>query len=198
MKFGKIALIGIVLYTLTGCTMPLKMSSPTKFKMPIITQHPYTVGLFIPDDVKSSVYVKVTSPFDKMSYPIGEQTTLIFQKNVPHVFEEVVEVDSRNPTDNVDMVLEPSIVKFDSVIPNPAWDPYMATIIYRVDIYDRDGEKIFTQTAVGDAQMSEGVMSGFYARRLCAEVAQKAMENALKQIIAGLSEAEELKNYKKK
>lgn len=199
MKFGKIALLGIVLlYTLSGCTMPLKMSSPTKFEMPIINQHPYTVGLFIPDDVKSSVYVKVIRPFDKMSYPIGEQTTLIFQKNLPHVFEEVVEVDSRNPTDNVDMVLEPSIVKFDSVIPYPAWDPYMATIIYRVDIYDRDGEKIFTQTAVGDAQMSEGIWSGFYARSLCVKVAQKAMEKALRQIIEGLSEAEELKNYKKK
>lgn len=105
-------------------------------------------------------------------------------------------VDSKNPTQDVDLILEPSIVKFDSVIPFPAYNPYTATMIYRVCVYDREGEKIFTQTATGDAQTSKGLLSGFSARSICAEVAQTAMEKALKQIVEGLSEAEELKGCK--
>jgi hypothetical protein len=56
-----------------------------------------------------------------------------------------------------------------------------------------EGEKIYTQTATGEAQNSKGLMSGFKARSICAEVAQTAMGNAMQQIIEGLASADELK-----
>jgi hypothetical protein len=196
MKFRMIILAGIMLFILTGCTMPLKMSQPPKLDLSGINQHPYTAGLFVPPEVKEYIYVAVTSPFDKMSYPLGEQTYELFKKNIPLVFKKVVEVDSTVPDQDVDIVIKPSIVKFHSVIPHPAYNPYTATIIYHIDVYDKKGDKIFAQTATGNAQTSKGLLSGFLARGICAEVAQMAMKDAVKQIAEGLSEAQELSNLK--
>ena len=86
--------------------------------------------------------------------------------------------------------------QFKSVIPFPAYKPYTATIVYHIDIYNKKGEKIFAQTTTGEAQTSKGLLSGFSARSICAEVAQMAIENAVQQIIEGLSETDELKNLK--
>lgn len=194
MKFRMTILTGVMILILTGCAMPLNMAPPPKLELSDINQHPYTAGLFIPQKVKEYVYVKATSPVDKMSYPIGEQTHEFFKINIPLVFKNVVEVDAVSPDQDVDLIIEPSIVKFDSVIPFPAYNPYTATIVYHLDVYNKKGEKIFAQTATGNAQTSKGLMSGFSARSICAEVGQMAMKDAVKQIIEGLSEAEELQN----
>ena len=196
MKFRMTILTGIMIFVLTGCTMPLKMSPPPKLNLSGIHQHPYSAGLFVPKNVQEYVYVKVTSPFDKMSYPLGKQTHEIFKTNIPLVFKNVVEVDSMTPDQDIDLIIKPSIVKFNSVIPNPAYNPYTATVIYHIDVYNEKGEKIFVQTATGNAQTSKGLLSGFSARSICAEVAQMAMKDAVKQIIEGLSESEELENLK--
>lgn len=196
MKFRMTILIGIMIFILTGCTMPLKMSPPPTLDLSGINRHPFTAGLFVPQEVKEYVYVKATSPVDKMSYPLGKQTHEIFKKNIPLVFKNVVEVDSIAPDQDVDLIVKPSIVKFKSVIPYPAYKPYTATIVYHIDVYNKKGEKIFAQTTTGEAQTSKGLLSGFSARSICAEVAQKAMKDAVKQIIEGLSETDELKNLK--
>lgn len=196
MKFRMTILTGIMIFVLTGCAMPLKMSPPPKLDLSGINQHPYTAGLFVSQKVKEYVYVKATSPVDKMSYPLGEQTHEIFKKNIPLVFKNVVQVDSITTAQDVELIIKPSIMKFDSVIPFPAYNPYTATIVYHIDVYNKKGEKIFAQTTTGNAQTSKGLLSGFSARGICAEVAQMAMKDAVKQIIEGLSEAEELENLK--
>ncbi|MFH2046677.1 MAG: hypothetical protein ABIK92_16215 [Pseudomonadota bacterium] len=196
MKLKNTILTGIMIFILTGCTLPLKMSPAPKLDSSGINQHPYTAGLFVPQEVKEYIFVKATSPLDKMSYPIGQQTYEIFKNNIPLVFKNVVEVDSITTDKNIDLIIKPSIVKFDPVIPNPAYNPYTATIIYHIDVYNNKGEKIFAQTATGDAQTSKGLLSGFSARSICADVAQMAMKKSIKQIIEGLSEAEEIKNLK--
>jgi hypothetical protein len=196
MKFRIIILLGIIILTITGCTTPLKMPPPSTLNLTNINQHPYTAGLFIPQDLKDYVYEKVTSPLDKMSFPLGAQTSQIFAKNMPLVFKSVVEVTSIAPDQNVDLIIKPSITKFTSIIPYPAYKPYIAMIIYHVDIYNKRGEKIYAQTSTGEAQTSKGLLSGFSARSICAEVAQMAMANSVQQIVEGLSEAAELKNLK--
>jgi len=195
MKFRMTILFGLTIFVLFGCTMPLKMPPPSMLNITNINQYPYTAGLFIPQSVKEYIYEKVTSPLDKMSFPLGNQTAEIFKKNMPLVFKNVVEVNSITPIQDVDLIVQPSIVKFKSVIPFPAYKPYTATIIYHIDIYNKKGEKIFAQTTTGEAQTSKGLLSGFLARSICAEVAQMAMEKAVQQIIEGLSEADELKNF---
>jgi hypothetical protein len=193
MKSSGTVFLAFVILGLASCAIGLNMSPPAKLDIAGIQQHPFKAGLLLSKELKESVYVKQTSPFDKISYPLGDQTAQIFQKNLPLVFNKVVEIESRNASQNVDLIVEPSIVSFSSVIPMPAYNPYSAKIVYRVDIYDKKGEKIFTQTAAGDAQSSKGLMSGFSAQSIAADVAQKAMENAMKQILEGLSTAEELK-----
>jgi len=194
MKFRLTILLGVAILVLNGCMMAVKMSPPPMLNMTNINQHLYTAGLFVPQEVKEYVYIKETSPLDKMSFPLGNQTYEIFKKNMPLVFSNVVEVTSITPDQDVALIIKPSIVKFRSVIPYPAYLPYTADIVYRVEVFNKKGEKIFTQTTTGEAQTSKGIMSGFFARSICAEVAQMAMENAVKKIIEGLSESDELKN----
>lgn len=186
----------IMLFLLSGCAIPLKMPPPPQLDLSDIEQHPYTAGLYVPHDLKATVYEKATSPFDKMAYPLGDQTYQIFKKNVPLVFNRIVEVDSITPNQGIDLFIQPSIVKFSSVIPVPAYNPYTATIIYHVDVYNRSGEKVYAQTATGTGQTSKGYVSGFSAREICADVAQMAMKDAVKQIIEGLSDSEDIANLK--
>jgi hypothetical protein len=186
----------IVLIFLAGCAIPLKMTPPPQLDLPDITKHPYTTGLFVPQELKSYEYVKPTSPVDKMSYPIGNQTYEIFKKNMPLAFEKVVDVDSISSSQGVDLIIQPSIVKFESVIPMPAYNPYTATVVYHVDVYNPSGEKIYAQTATGNGQTSKGYVSGFSAREICADVAQMAMKDAVRQIIEGLSDSEEITNLR--
>ena len=192
MKFRIIALIGILAIILSGCATPLRMASPSLLNLPGVKQHPHSSGLFIPQDVKDYVYIKTTSPVDKMTFPIGNQTYELFKKNLPLAFKNVVEVDSLSPGQDVDLIIKPSIVKFESRIPFPAYKPYTATIVYHIDVYNKKGEKIYGQTTAGEGQTSKGLLSGFFARSLCAEAAQLAMSDAVKQIVEGMSEAEEL------
>lgn len=186
----------IVLFLLAGCAIPLKMSPPQKLEISDIDQHPYTAGLVVPEDLKTYVYEKATSPVDKMAYPLGDQTHQLFKKNIPLVFDRMVEVESVSTGQAVDLFVQPSIVKFESVIPMPAYNPYTATIVYHVDVYNRAGEKIYAQTSTGNGQTSKGYVSGFSAREICADVAQMAMNDAVKQIIEGLADSEDIANLK--
>ena len=87
-------------------------------------------------------------------------------------------------------------MKFEAVVPHPAYNPYTATIVLRVNVYDREGNKIFTQTATGTGQSGKGMASGFKAQSLAAEAAQLAMADAAKQILEALLAAPEIKDYK--
>lgn len=184
----------LFLSILAGCTLPLSMDPPEKVALVQVQQHPYRAGLYISQELKDAVHVVNTSPVDRMSYPIGDQSRQIFQINLPAVFQEVIEVDSKTPSQTVDVIIVPSIVKFEAKVPMPAYNPYEANMTYHVDVYDKSGEKIFAQTAIGKAQSSKGLMSGFSARKISATVAQTAMNDSAKQIMEGLAEAEELQN----
>lgn len=191
MKCARIVLIVISLFVMAGCATKLGMNPPQTLNLQNMKQHPYSIGLFIPKELKEYTVSNIS-----LIYPLGQQTALTFQKNLPLIFKEVVEVDSLNPAQEVKLILQPSIVKFYANIPYPAYNPYVATIVYKIDIFDRKGEKVYTQTATGEAQTSKGLLSGFVARRLCAEAAQMAMDKAMQQIVEGLAAAEELKAVK--
>jgi hypothetical protein len=196
MKCVRITFVVLSLFVIAGCATQLEMNPPPTLDVEDIKQHPYAVGLYIPMGLKERVFSVNTSPFDVLTYPIGQQTALAFQKNTPLVFKKVIDVDSRNPPQKVKFILQPSIVKFSPTIPHPAYNPYMATVVYKIDVFDRSGKKVYTQTAAGEAQTSKGLLSGFSALGLLAEAAQMAMDKAMKQILEGLATAEELKALK--
>jgi len=194
MKRWLIVVVTLFLSILAGCTLPLSMDQPEKIALSHQQPHPCRAGLYISQELQDAVHVVTTSPVDRMSYPIGDQTRQVFQINLPAVFQEVIAVDSKTPSQAVDVIIEPSIVKFEAKVPMPAYNPYEANMTYHVDVYNKSGEKIFAQTATGKAQSSKGLMSGFSARKISATVAQMAMNDAAKQIMEGLAEAEELQN----
>lgn len=189
-----LVLLTIALCVMTGCAQRLTMNPPQTLAIHVAEKHAYPVGLFTTKETKEYEYKIVTSPLDSIVYPLGEQTDLLFKQNLPTIFKSVVEVDSPIPNSKVSLVLQPSIVKFAPVVPYPAYNPYTATIIFKVDVYDKKGEKIYSQTATGEGQTSKGMLSGFSAKSLLADAAEMAMNKAMTQILEGLAEAEELKD----
>ena len=73
MRFSRTVFVAFVVMGLTGCTMGLSMSPPAKLDIAGIRQLPAKAGLVLSKELRETVHVKQTSPFDKISYPIGEQ-----------------------------------------------------------------------------------------------------------------------------
>lgn len=186
----------LVLTVMFTAAFKLKMPSPPQIEVQGATPWALTAGLFVPKELRDYTYAVKTSPFDKMVYPLGEQIAGLFEKNLPAAFKSVVAAASHVPAQGVDLVVEPSIVKFEAVVPHPAYNPYTATIVLRIEVYDHQGNKIFTQTATGNGQTSKGMVSGFKAQSLAAEAAQMAMADAGKQILEALLAAPEIKEYR--
>jgi len=183
----------IVLCVLTGCAQQLTMNPPQTLSVAVEKKHDYPVGLYAPKELKEYTHTVRTSPLDSISYPLGEQTVLLFRKNLSTVFRSVVDVESATAGSSAPLVVKPSIISFNPVVPFPAYNPYTATIVYKVEVFDGKGEKVYSQTATGDGQTSKGMVSGFGAKGLLADAAELAMNKAMTQILEGLSAAEELK-----
>ncbi len=195
MKIERILFVTVILTLLYGCvTTELKMEPVKPVEVEGVQPHPLTAGLYFPEALKHQVHKIPTSPFDVLSYPVGEQTVQLFRKNLGKVFRNVTELDSKDRAGKVDLILEPEIVKFAPVVPSPAYNPYSATIVYRVAVTDSKGGSIMTSTVTGESQTGGGLMSGFKAQELLAEAANMAMDDAMTQIIQGLADAEELRN----
>ena len=192
MMRGIIVSAAVGLGVLTGCAQSLKLNPPQTLAVAVDQKHDCAVGLYADSELKNRVHTIATSPFDKLSFPIGEQTVALFRQNLPTVFRSVEDVESVAPGPDVRLVLQPSIVSFTPLLPHPAYKPYMATIVLKVDVFDGEGEKIFTQTVTGEGQTSKGMMSGFKAKSLMAKATEMALNEAMTQILEGLADADEL------
>lgn len=186
----------LIILLLSGCALPLKMDPPAGPDLSQIESYHRSVALCVPPELKSYTYTLATSPVDKIVYPIGDQTMQLFQACATKLFDKVTTIETPTSSEPVDLILKPSIIKFSAKIPMPAYNPYTAEIIYRMEVFTPKGEKIFTQTAAGSGQTSKGLMSGFSARSICAQVAQMAMSDAAGQIMTGLAEAPELEGLR--
>ena len=174
----------------------LKFPPPEKVALEAASPHARTVGLYLTKEFAEFKHTEKTSPFDKLHYPVGAYSVGLLKLNLPQVFQTVVESPTQTPGEGVDLVVEPSIVSFDAVVPRPAWKPYLATVVYRVDVYDRTGQKVFTQTVTAEGQTSEGMMSGFKAGKQCTTATVMATSKAAKQILEGLLASEEIRSAK--
>ncbi len=170
----------------------VKPPQPPKIDLKAAQPHPFAAGLLLAPEFKEYGSTKET----KQVFPVGEHAAAVFEKNLPAVFKSVAAAQDKKPAAGMDLVIVPSVVKFSEIIPHPAYNPYRATAVLRVDVYDREGNKIFTQTATGEFQTSKGMMSGFRARKLLSQAGSGAIVNAIKQILEGLQDAPELKEYK--
>lgn len=183
-----------LLIAIPASAATLKMPAAVEIELETETGEtplPLSAGLFLPSDVRSAEYVVKTSPFDKIKYPIGAYTVDLFGRNLPQIFDSVVEVESEKAS-GVDVVIEIAIVRFEAVIPHPASNPYTATAVYKMTVRDAGGETLLVQTVTGDGQTSKGMMSGFKAKQLAGESAVRAMTDAGRQALEALAEAPEL------
>jgi hypothetical protein len=192
----KSMIVGFLLTLASGVTLEaktLKFPEPETIDLGTVSPHAKTVGLYLTKEFMEFKHTKKTSPFDRLHYPVGAYSAKLFKVNLPQVFQTVVDSDTQTPGEGVDLVVEPSIVSFNAVVPRPAWKPYLATIVYRVDVYDKSGEKIFTQTATAEGQTSKGMMSGFSAGKQCTTATMMATQKAAKDLLEGLLDSEEIK-----
>jgi hypothetical protein len=172
----------------------LKFPPAERIGLEAASPQPKTVGLYLSPEFCEFKHTEKTSPFDKLHYPVGAYSVDLLKLNLPQVFQKVVGSATQTPGEGVDLVVVPSILSFDAVVPHPAWKPYLATVVYRVDVYDRTGQKIFTQTATGEGQTSEGMKSGFKAGAQCTTATLMATAKATKQLLEGLLASEEIRN----
>ncbi len=175
----------------------LKFPPAEKITLEGATVQPKVVGLYVPPELAAFKHTVKTSPFDKLHYPVGSYSVELFKLNLAQVFQKVVDSPTQEPADGVDLVVVPSIVSFEAVVPHPAWKPYVATVVYRVDVYDRTGEKIFSQTATAEGQTSGGMASGFKAGQHCTNATMMATSKAAKQLLEGLLASEEIRDAKR-
>ncbi len=172
---------------------PLKMPEAPLIEIEGAAPVPVRAVLRAPAELRDTVHVVKTSPFDKLVFPTGEWSVDLFAKNLPTVFEQLEVIREATAGEDADLIVVLTIVKFEATVPHPAYNPYTASVVYRVDVLDPAGEKLFTQTATGEGQTSKGMMSGFKAKGLAAEAAKLAMVDAARQVLEGLLEAEELR-----
>jgi hypothetical protein len=190
-------LLTLLAVSLATCASPcfsatLKMPSASELSLEHGEPRNISVAVSHPDELTDQEYVVRTSPFDKITYPIGEYTAALFEKNLGLVFDSVETPKTRTAADHESLSATVSIESFEAVIPSPAYKPYTADVVYRVTVTDASGDTVFTATAVGSAQTSKGMMSGFKAKQLAAHAATEAMDEAMTEILESLAAAEEL------
>lgn len=190
----------IVAIWLATCAAPclaatLKLPSATELSLEHGEPRDLAIAISHPEDLADQEYVVRTSPFDRIKYPVGTYTIELFEKNLGLVFNTVEVPKAGGGAPQSPLVATVSIESFEAVIPSPAYKPYTADIVYRVTVTDASGETIFTATAVGSAQTSKGMMSGFKAKQLAGHAATQAMDEAMTEILESLAAAEELETF---
>ncbi|MCP4901981.1 MAG: hypothetical protein GY906_33875 [bacterium] len=156
---------------------------------------PLVGTLDLSEEFRTKVEVVKTSPFDRLKFPIGQFMVELLEKNLPNVFQEIHSSASGTTGNNVpaDVRVSAEILKFEVKIPHPAYNPYHSSVVLKISLSDPDGELLFTQTAAGSGQTSKGMMSGFKAKSIAAEVVKLAIVDAATQAFEGLLEAEDLR-----
>lgn len=178
-----------------GCTQEVKMPESEKADFQVVKKHDMVAALYVSDDLKENTK-QVTSPFDTLSFPVGPRMVDSFKKNLPQAFAAVVDAPEKKVPDGADILIVPAILEFENHIPFPAYNPHHCKMVCKVTCYDKNNAVIFSQTTTGNAQTGGNLFSGFKSQQLAAEAARLATEDAVKQAIEGLMEAEELKPLK--
>lgn len=194
MRVAAVLALTLLLLAVPAGAAKVKMPPAPAVELEGVSPLPLTAGLYLPDELRNAVEEVRTSPLDKLTFPVGAFTAELFELNLPLAFQSVTPVTAKTPGEGsgVAVVVSVEIVRFEVTIPRPAYNPYTASVVYRVTVTDPDGETLFTQTASGAGQTSKGMMSGFRAQGLAAEAAKLAMADAISQVLEGLVAAEEL------
>lgn len=188
--FGVVLVVLILAPTCHAATLKLPAAPTLEVSGP--PAHAIEVVLRVPDELASRDHVVKTSPFDRIRYPIGEYTVALLERNLGRVFTSARVVKGDAAVGDAAVVVILTIESFEAVIPNPAYKPYTADVVYRATVHNPAGEPVFAQTVTGSAQTSKGMMSGFKAKGLAAEAAARAMNDAMTKVLEGLLEAPEL------
>jgi len=196
MKHAAALLVALTLLAAPAGAANVKMPPAPAVELEGAEPLALTAGLYLPEELRGTVEVVKTSPFDKLKFAVGAFTAELFELNLPKAFAKVIPVTAKVPSDPAaaDVVVSVEIVRFEVTIPHPAYNPYTSTAVYKVTVSDPAGETLFTQTATGEGQTSKGMMSGFKAQGLAAEAAKLAMADAAKQAFEGLIAADELRD----
>ncbi|MBI5192402.1 MAG: hypothetical protein HZA08_03040 [Nitrospirae bacterium] len=159
---------------------------------------PLNVGIYVSDSFKN-YSVSESNSGDTWNYPnLGSASANLFKSGLTEIFEKVEQVEGKPPYAkseqfSIHAVIEPNIDKFYFDIPITKFQIYPASIVYRVIIYDPNGELIFEKIieGIGDTRGNPGFDFSTNPSRS----ATKAIEDGVNKSLDAIMSSEKIKTY---
>ena len=190
---------------LIGCTHNIAVQSIPDFSKTYTDKIKIKTLLIVSDSISHYVYTGTGSvtvplglPLDTWSFPIGQPTSDLLRKGVPHIFNEV-EVAAETPPANdlkgkkYGLILKPSIESFDFGVSsyNNGW----VTIKYKIEVLDLKDRAVFRKTVTGRGEskvehFSVGGKTSF------GRAADYAVQNGVNLLLDSLYESKEIREYR--
>lgn len=130
---------------LAGCTNTLIVQG--EFPQPLVAEMPLTAGVYYPDEFRQYRYEEDSKDRSRWIIDTGNAQTSLFSTVLPGMFENVVEVDSLPPWDqlpaNVDLVVAPRVEEFQYTLPRETnVKVFEIWIKYDVQVFNPQGDLI--------------------------------------------------------
>jgi hypothetical protein len=162
------SLAGIAALALAGCSSTVSIDMPT-IPEPRVEKIPVNVAVRIPDNFNDFVHTEDVLGKNKQTIHLGASNANFFRQLFAHMFESsYVLRESDDPRDHqFDALIEPSIEGFEFSTPGQTQsDAYSVWIRYRINVFDRLGNRAssWTVSAYGKSQ-KEGLTGSDSLRR---------------------------------
>ncbi len=156
------SILGALAGLLSGCTTSVTVegSVPT----PLVHKIPARVGVYYSDEFKSYAYTEVIRDSGTWNIDLGEQNLSFFRNLTGAMFNAVQEVGepplSEGEMAGLDGVLVPRIHKYGFLTPTiSGLKFYSASIEYRIELLDKDLNRIGNWRIIGYGKSEGGMFS---------------------------------------
>jgi hypothetical protein len=161
----------LALFLLGGCTHTLIVDG--RFPSPLVSEMPYTVGVFYPEEFRAYRYEEQSEDRAKWIIDMGEAQADMFATVLPGMFSKVVELEQlpaagETPEGGaVDLVIKPVMQDFQYTLPSETKvKVYEIWLKYNVQVFDPEGQLIadwiltaYGKTPTGFMQSDEAALN---------------------------------------
>jgi hypothetical protein len=180
-----------------GCTHNITVSPRLPEKV-YTEKIPLDAGLYISGEF-ATYRVAENRLGDTWYYTnLGEKSAIVFQLGLSQIFRSLNKVDKHPPyekqkTEDIQIVVEPAIDKFDFDIPFTKMQVYPASIHYHITIFDMEGGTIFSKTVEGVGDIRGRISYDYSANP--SNAASRAVEDGVDKALEAILASEELKQF---
>lgn len=181
-------LLGLLL-GLLGCAQSVEVRSD--FPKPLVETLPLKVGLRYTPEFLNYSYAEDLPDDVSWSFSIGESNRKLFDKIFESLMLEAVEISADDATDDLDAIVEPSVVALEFSLPRQSRsDQYAVWIRYLVKVMDNEGRIISELPISAYGQSDSRRFKGDDSMR---QATIRAMRDAAVSIIVAFPKDEKIK-----